>query len=161
MLANIVAIADAVTAELNGHSFSQPFAAQRLYLPVFDLQSMSDLKVTVVPRGISSSALDRSRDSFDYQIDVAVQSGNSGGPLIDARGEVIGVVVSKLNALKVAQVTGDIPQNVNFAVALSPLKAMLAQQAVPVESGAAPAEMTRQQIAEAARLYTTAVLCAR
>lgn len=73
MSANIVAIADAVTAELNGHSFSQPFAAQRLYLPVFDLQSMSDLKVTVVPRGISSSALDRSRDSFDYQIDVAVQ----------------------------------------------------------------------------------------
>ncbi len=73
MSANIVAIADAVTAELNGHSFSQPFTAQRLYLPVFDLQSMSELKVTVVPRGISSSSLDRSRDSFEYQIDVAVQ----------------------------------------------------------------------------------------
>ena len=74
---------------------------------------------------------------------------------------VIGVVVSKLNALKVAQVTGDIPQNVNFAVALPPLKAMLAQHAVPLESGPAPAELTRQQVAEAARLYTTAVLCAR
>jgi hypothetical protein len=73
MPANIVAIADAVTAELNGKSFSQPFTAQRLYLPVFDLQSMSELKVTVVPKGITTSSLDRSRDNFDYQIDVAVQ----------------------------------------------------------------------------------------
>ena len=73
MPASIVAIADAVTAELNGNSFSQPFTAQRLYLPVFDLQGMSQLKVTVVPKGITSASLDRSRDSFDYQIDVAIQ----------------------------------------------------------------------------------------
>jgi len=73
MPASIVAIADAVTAELNGNSFSQPFTAQRLYLPVFDLQGMSQLKVTVVPKGIISASLDRSRDSLDYQIDVAVQ----------------------------------------------------------------------------------------
>jgi hypothetical protein len=73
MSASIVAIADAVTAELNGNTFTQTFTAQRLYLPVFDLQSMAELKVTVVPKGITSSSLDRSRDNFDYQIDVAVQ----------------------------------------------------------------------------------------
>ena len=73
MSASIVAIADAVTAELNGNTFTQTFTAQRLYLPVFDLQSMSELKVTVVPKGITSSSLDRSRDNFDYQIDIAVQ----------------------------------------------------------------------------------------
>jgi hypothetical protein len=73
MPAQIVAIADAVTAELNGTTFSQPIVAQRHYLPTFDLQAMTDLKVTVVPRGISSESLDRSRDSFDYRIDVAIQ----------------------------------------------------------------------------------------
>jgi hypothetical protein len=73
MSASMVAIADAVTAELNGHSFSQPFNAHRLYLPIFDLQAMSELKVTVVPKSISSSSLDRSRDNFDYQIDIAIQ----------------------------------------------------------------------------------------
>ena len=73
MPACIVAIAEAVTAELNGNAFGQPFTAQRLYLPTFDLQSMSELKVTVVPKGITSASLDRSRDSFDYQIDVAIQ----------------------------------------------------------------------------------------
>ena len=46
-----------------------------------------------------------------------VQSGNSGGPLLDRSGHVIGVVVAKLAALRVAERTGgDLPQNVNFAI---------------------------------------------
>jgi len=73
MPANIVAIADAITAELNGNTFSQPFTAQRLYLPIYDLKTMSELKVSVVPKGLSTSSLDRSRDNFDYQIDVGIQ----------------------------------------------------------------------------------------
>lgn len=46
-----------------------------------------------------------------------VQSGNSGGPLLDRGGNVVGVIVAKLAALRVAERTGgDLPQNVNFAV---------------------------------------------
>ncbi|MFC3125401.1 S1C family serine protease [Pseudoroseomonas globiformis] len=51
-----------------------------------------------------------------YQISAEVQPGNSGGPLLDLRGHVVGVVVSKLHAQNIAKRTGDIPQNVNFAV---------------------------------------------
>ncbi len=51
-----------------------------------------------------------------FQISAPVQQGNSGGPLLDLAGNVVGVIVSKLNAQRVAQRTGDIPQNVNFAV---------------------------------------------
>ncbi|MCX8132557.1 MAG: trypsin-like peptidase domain-containing protein [Roseococcus sp.] len=51
-----------------------------------------------------------------YQISAEVQPGNSGGPLLDMQGRVVGVIVSKLNAQRVAQRTGDIAQNVNFAV---------------------------------------------
>lgn len=51
-----------------------------------------------------------------FQISAPVQPGNSGGPLFDRQGHVVGVVVSKLNAARIAQCTGDIPQNVNFAV---------------------------------------------
>ncbi|MFM2149262.1 MAG: hypothetical protein RLZZ187_1568 [Pseudomonadota bacterium] len=51
-----------------------------------------------------------------FQISAPVQPGNSGGPLLDMGGAVVGVIVSKLNAQRVAQRTGDIPQNVNFAV---------------------------------------------
>ncbi len=64
------------------------------------------------------SALAGLRDNAtNFQITAPVNPGNSGGPLFDSRGNVIGVVVSKLNALRTAEMTGgDIPQNVNFAI---------------------------------------------
>jgi len=51
-----------------------------------------------------------------YQMSAPVQPGNSGGPVLDLGGMVVAVVVSKLNAARIAERTGDIPQNVNFAV---------------------------------------------
>jgi S1-C subfamily serine protease len=63
------------------------------------------------------SALAGLRDNQQqFQISAPVQPGNSGGPLLDMGGHVVGVIVSKLNAQRIAQQTGDIPQNVNFAV---------------------------------------------
>jgi hypothetical protein len=73
MPATIVQIADAVVAELNGTTFSQPLTAERHYQPVFELAEMTELRVSVVPRSVVSKGLDRNRDSFDYLIDVAVQ----------------------------------------------------------------------------------------
>lgn len=73
MPATILAIADAVVAQLNATAFSQPVAAERHYLPQFELSEMTELRVSVVPRSVTSKGLDRNRDSFDYKIDVAVQ----------------------------------------------------------------------------------------
>ena len=71
------------------------------------------------------------------QISAPVQPGNSGGPLLDMRGQVIGVVVSKLNAGQVARQTGDIPQNVNFAVKHTEALEFLREQNVTVTPGPA------------------------
>jgi hypothetical protein len=73
MMATILDIADAVVKELNNTTFSQPVTAQRHYLPKFDLAEMKDLHVSVVPRGLASKALDRSRDNFSYLVDIGVQ----------------------------------------------------------------------------------------
>ncbi|MCA3272200.1 MAG: trypsin-like peptidase domain-containing protein [Roseomonas sp.] len=71
------------------------------------------------------------------QISAPVQPGNSGGPLLDMRGQVIGVVVSKLNAGQVARQTGDIPQNVNFAVKHTEALEFLREQNVQATQGPA------------------------
>lgn len=72
-MATIIQIADAVVVLLNATTFSQPLTATRHYAPSFKLPDMKELHVTVVPRAISSTSLDRSRDTFSYEIDVAVQ----------------------------------------------------------------------------------------
>ena len=50
------------------------------------------------------------------QISNPIQPGNSGGPLLNENGEIIGVVVSTLNAHYFYENESIIPQNVNFAV---------------------------------------------
>jgi len=69
----ITDIADAVVAELNAAEFSQPFEAQRRYLPRFDLAEMKDVHVTVVPKGATVLSGSRAHHQHDYEIDVAVQ----------------------------------------------------------------------------------------
>jgi SOS response associated peptidase (SRAP)/Trypsin-like peptidase domain len=58
-------------------------------------------------------------DISKLQISAPVQPGNSGGPLLDLYGNVVGVVVAKLNAGQLSQLINDIPQNVNFAIKAS------------------------------------------
>jgi len=72
-MATITDIADAVVAELNGHTFSQSLVAVRYYRPVFDLGEMQTLHVSVVPKGVTIERADRSRNQYDFAIDVAVQ----------------------------------------------------------------------------------------
>ena len=68
-----------------------------------------------ITRGIvnSSTGLRDNKDSFQFSAEV--QKGNSGGPLIGPGGTVVGVVQSKLDALKISEATNDLTQNVNFS----------------------------------------------
>ena len=82
----------------------------------------SEANVTI---GSVSALAGIGNDTRFLQMTVPVQPGNSGGPLLDLQGRVVGVVVGKLDALKVANVTGDIPQNVNFAIKAGVVRSFL------------------------------------
>src|SRR6266446_7039763 len=60
-----------------------------------------------------------------FQISVAVQPGNSGGALVDERGNVVGVVAGKLSAKATLLTSGELPENVNYAVKSSFLLSFL------------------------------------
>lgn len=72
-MATVLQVADSIIAELNVTSFGQPFVAKRLYVPNFDLEDVSQLQVTVVPRDVEITGLDRRRDMNEISIDLAVQ----------------------------------------------------------------------------------------
>jgi len=95
------------------------------------------------------------------QITAPVQPGNSGGPLLDQSGNIVGVVVSKLNALKLAKATGDIPQNINFAIKSAVAKSFLDSHSVEYETGASTKKLESAEIGAAAKKFTLLVECYR
>jgi serine protease Do len=79
----------------------------------FPLQGiLSGLNIT---RG-SISSMEGLEDATQMQISAPVQPGNSGGPIVDRFGRVVGIVVSRLNYDYTKRITGAEPQSINFGI---------------------------------------------
>ena len=111
--------------------------------------------------GVLSATTGLQDDPRFVQISAPVQQGNSGGPLFDSSGHVIGVVVAKLDALKVARVTGDVPQNVNFAVHWAEVRAFLDTQGVQYQKEPSLHISATHDIAATASRISVAIDCTR
>lgn len=98
-------------------------------------------------------------DSRLFQISAPVQPGNSGGPVLDNSGNIVGVVVAKLNAVAIAQVTGDIPQNINFAINGAVAKAFLDAHGIDYEVAVSASAMPRTGVAERGIALTIPISC--
>lgn len=109
--------------------------------------------------GIVSALRGLRNAAGQVQISAPVQPGNSGGPLLDASGNVIGVVSSKLDALRSAIASGDIPQNVNFAISLDVLADFLSDNKVLFRKSSRVAALDSARVAELAQEFTYRVEC--
>ncbi len=98
-------------------------------------------------------------DSRYLQISAAVQPGNSGGPVLDEAGRLIGVVVGKLDALRIVRATGDIPQNVNFAIRAATLGHFLETSRIPYEVATASTSLPNTLVAEQAEAASVQIEC--
>lgn len=98
-------------------------------------------------------------DTRFLQITAPVQPGNSGGPLLDLSGNVVGIVVGKLNAIKIAKAIGDIPQNVNFAISATVARGFLDAKGVKYETVPSNKKLEAADVGELAKKFTVVVEC--
>ena len=94
-----------------------------------------------------------------FQITAPIQPGNSGGIIADESGNALGVVVAKLDAMKIAQLTRDIPQNINFGIKASIARQFLARNGVAPALTELGSSLKSTQIAEMAEGYSVKILC--
>jgi serine protease Do len=99
-------------------------------------------------------------DTRMVQISAPVQPGNSGGPPLDQAGNVVGTVVAKINAIKLAQTTNDLAENINFAIKSSVVTSFLEANGVAFRTGSLGAEtVSSPDLAARARGYSASVEC--
>jgi uncharacterized protein len=116
----------------------------------------------VVTTGTVSALGGLANDASKLQIAAPIQQGSSGGPLLDRHGLVVGVIQSKINALRIAAATGDIPQNVNFAINAATLTSFLEASGVAFRAESPRGALRpAADVGEAAAAFTVAVECAR
>lgn len=98
----------------------------RIYAVGFPLIAYTGTAAKIT-EGIISGTAGYKGDLKQFEISAPIQPGNSGGPLLNEKGEVIGVVAAELGR-KFVDKTGIIPQSVNFAVKSDNIRSLLANQ---------------------------------
>jgi hypothetical protein len=106
------------------------------------------------------SALAGVADDTRYlQISAPVQPGNSGGPLLDRSGHLVGIVTAKLNALSVARFTGDIPENVNFAIKAEVARTFLDSKRIKYQMERSDKQLSPADVGDIGRPFTVYIEC--
>jgi hypothetical protein len=111
--------------------------------------------------GVVSALTGLGNNTNQIQITAPIQPGSSGSPVVNKKGEVVGVVSMKLSDLKLAQATGQVGQAINFAVNGQTLKTFLDTHKVAYRSGAGffSWDKSTSDLADEARKWTLVMEC--
>jgi len=118
-----------------------PTSDRKLGTQIFALGYPLTGLLGVSPRlsqGILSAKVGFGDAPDQFQFTASIQPGNSGGPILNSQGQILGIAQSTLSAQHTHEYTGGVlPQNVNFAIANTSILNFLAQA---VQEKAFPAE---------------------
>jgi S1-C subfamily serine protease len=110
--------------------------------------------------GNVTSVVGLDNNTSAFQISAPVQPGNSGGPLLDMNGRVVGMAQGILGTLRAAEALGGaIPQNVNFGITATTIIGFLQAHGVDYRIDTERTKFEPEQIAEEAKKFTVKVTC--
>ena len=103
----------------------------------------SSIKFT---QGIVSSLAGIGNDYSQFQIDAAIQPGNSGGPIVDMYGNILGVAVAKLDFKKIMDDYGVVAENTNFGIKASAVRNLMVGNNVKAKSPQSKTVTTSEKV---------------
>jgi len=112
---NIIVLGDSSSVKTGDRVFTYGF-------PLVDLLGDAEPRYS---EGFINSLSGISNDPRLFQVSIPIQPGNSGGPVFNEKGELIGIATSSIDSVQTQKVFGATPQNVNFAIKSSYVKSLL------------------------------------
>jgi serine protease Do len=110
--------------------------------------------------GNVTSVVGLDNNTSGFQLSAPVQPGNSGGPLLDMNGRVVGMAQGILGTLRAAEAMGGaIPQNVNFGITATTIIGFLQAHSVDYRIDTERTKFEPEQIAEEAKKFTVKITC--
>lgn len=136
----------------------QIMLGQKIAASGFPLQ-FSDKPIINITFGNISALVGLLDNENQIQFTAPIQSGNSGGPLLNEYGELTGVVVSKLNDEAFLKYTGEVPQNVNFAIKTSKVEEFLKDSKTSYSTALIEKKYSDEEVALLAQTSTAKIVC--
>ena len=96
--------------------------------------------------GIVSKSSGFQDDPTTFQITAKMNKGNSGGPVFDRRGNLMGVAVAKLDVMKIYEKKGTMVEDVNLAIKISRVGDLLSWNANSMGRAPADVEMSLEEL---------------
>ena len=112
---NIITLGDSTSVKTGDRVFTYGF-------PLVDLLGHQEPRYS---EGFVNSLSGMSNDPRLFQVSIPIQPGNSGGPVFNEKGELIGIATSSIDSVQTQKVFGATPQNVNFAIKSSYINSLL------------------------------------
>ena len=110
---------------------SRPIIGEEVFAIGFPLAKLLGSRPRL-SKGLVSAEAGFKDNEDQVQISAEIQPGNSGGPLMDDRGAIIGIIQQSINPMRVYSDSGTLPQNINFALKNEKVLTFLKEADIPI-----------------------------
>ena len=141
-----------------------PLLGEKVYVSGFPFNS--DLKSFMITSGNVSSLTGLGKNFSEFSHTAPSQPGNSGGPIVNEYGSLVGVLIGGVNAanflkadIDTGEVEGDLPQNINFGIKNTVLKSLLADNNITISERNPYFSKSQKDIAEISKSASVLIRC--